>query len=380
LPKLRRYFSPCTIGLEEVLERELTDLGALQVERRRGGVHYRGDLALGYASCIWLRTAVRVQEEIAHGQVDNKQDLYDLVSAMTWAQYMDVDQTLGVDASIRDSFARDPRTASLTVKDAIVDQFRDREGRRPSVERKLPHLPLRIILQGNHARLYRDFCGESLHKRGYRPIQVKSPVNESLAAGLLLLAGWDRRSSLLDPMCGSATILIEAALLAGDRAPGLAKSFPFDLWPDFEADSWTRLVADAEHRAADGAANIPRLFGADRHSGALSVARKAVQTAGVAKYITLETSRISDLNPADHYDNIFVNPPYGERIGEEEDLERSWHDLGTFLHERCHGATAFVLSGNPALTKQLRLRASRKWPVKNGPLDCRLVQYNLRPR
>lgn len=378
MPRQRRFFAPCTHGLEPVLEQELQRLGAHQVESRRGGVHFRGELPLGYAACLWLRTAIRVQEELAHGTAHSREDLYSFVRRVNWSEYLRVDQTLAVDAAIRDSFANDPRTPALVVKDAIVDQFRDQQGVRPSVERNTPNLPLRVVLQGSKVRLYRDYSTESLHKRGYRPIQVKSPLNECLAAGLLVLAGWSRQWSLLDPMCGSGTFLIEAAWMASDRAPGLGRSFPFDLWPDFDAAAWNRLAEDAARRAREGLARIPRLLGADRHEGALELAKKAAGAAGVADHIEFRLSRVSDLDPGERPDTVVTNPPYGLRIGRGEDLTDTWHDLGTFLHEKCPGSRAFVLSGNQELTRLLRLKATRKWPVKNGPIDARWIRYDLR--
>jgi putative N6-adenine-specific DNA methylase len=290
---------------------------------------------------------------------------------------MAVDQTLAVDASIRDSFLNDSRFAGQIVKDAIVDQFRERQGSRPSVDRHCPDLPIKLHLRGSDATLYRDFTGTSMHKRGYRPIQVKSPLNESIAAGILLLSGWDRKAALLDPMCGSGTIAIEAALMAGDRAPGLNRLFAFELWPDFDEALWSNLRAAAEHRAQIGTARIPPIEAADRHPGALALARRAAEAAGVARHIRFTKTDVRNLEPTTRPEAIYVNPPYGERLG-EADLIASWRDLGGFLRNRCAGASAYVLSGNPELTRHLGLRTDRKWPLHNGPIDCRLLRYEVR--
>ena len=202
---LRYFFAPCTKGLESVLATELQALGAGKVEQRRGGCAFVGDLALGYAACLWLRTAIRVQEEVARGRVRDRDDLYALADSFDWTRSITALQTLAIDGAVKDSFANDTRFPVLVVNDAIVDQFRKRGGRRPDVDKERPDLPVRLVLLGDEAILYRDLAGESLHKRGYRDVQHKSPLNEALAAGLLLLTEWDRQSPLCDPMCGSAT-------------------------------------------------------------------------------------------------------------------------------------------------------------------------------
>jgi 23S rRNA G2445 N2-methylase RlmL len=373
----RQYFAACTLGLEDVLASELRELGARDVRSMRGGAHFTGDLALGYSANLWLRTAIRIQETLTRGDARNRDELYRLVGSLDWSRHMTVDQTLAVDASIRDTFLTDSRFAGQIVKDAVVDQFRKRLDKRPSVDRKTPDLPLKLHLRKREATLYRDLTGASLHKRGYRPIQVKSPLNEALAAGMLLISEWDRQSPLLDPMCGSGTIAIEAALLSGDRAPGIGRLFAFELWPDHDEKLWNDLRNKAEERAKAGAANIPPIEAADRHGGALSLARQAARSAGVSSHIHLTQSAIKHLEPSTPPKSVYVNPPYGERIG-AEDLVESWHDLGAFLRERCKGAAAFVLSGNPELTRHLGLRAERKWPLHNGPIDCRLLRYVIR--
>ena len=195
----REFYAACTIGLEEVLEGELVALGAEILERRRGGMRFSGSRRLGYEAALWLRTAVRLQEVVDSGPVESETQLYDFVRSIDWQEHLRIDQTLAVDASVRDACLTHSRYAALKVKDAIVDQFRERDGRRPDVDAKRPVLPLKLFLFGDRATLYRDLSGDSLHKRGYRPIQVKSPLNEAIAAGLVLLSGWDRRSEVLRP-------------------------------------------------------------------------------------------------------------------------------------------------------------------------------------
>ncbi len=369
-----RYYSPCSLGLESVLAAELTALDARDVVPGRGGVAFSGDRELGYRCCLWLRSAVRVQEILAEFPAPSPEALYDGVAALDWPGLSRVDDTLAVDANVRDSAITHSGFAALKTKDAIVDCFRAATGRRPSVDRKRPDLPLKLVIKRDHAQLSRDLSGASLHKRGYRPIQVKSPLNESIAAGLLLLAGWDRRTALADPMCGSGTLVIEAALMACDRAPGLGRGFAFERWPDLDHQLWTSLREEARERVRP---DVPcSLVGADRHGGAISLAQRAAHQAGVEGLVSFSVSSAADWRPQPPPGFVITNPPWGERL-ESDDLDATWDELSLFLKQGCPGATAHVLSGNPELTRRLRMKADRRWPVRNGPIDCRLLRYEI---
>ena len=371
-----RYYAACTLGLEEVLEKELAALGANELERRRGGVEFTGDQALGYKACLWLRSATRVQEELLRRPVRDPRELYDAVSELDWSSFMRVQQTLAVDASVKDSGITHSQYAGLVVKDAIVDQWKNKLGTRPNVDVENPDLPIKLSLRQDAMRLYRELSGESLHKRGYRPIQVKSPLNEATAAGLLLIAGYSGTGVLVDPMCGSGTFLIEAALIALDRAPGLKRRFAFENWPDLDRAAWSGLRSEARSRCKQTI--TARLFGADRHAGALELARLSAETAGVQDLVSFFQSSAAQFAPPETPTFVIVNPPYGERLGEGADLVASWHELGNFLHKRCAGAEAFVLCGSAELTRNLGLRSAQRWPVMNGPIECRLVRYEVR--
>ncbi len=373
----QRYFAACTLGLESVLRDELQALGMENVREARGGAHFTGNRRAGYRAALWLRSALRVQLELAERSVRDERALYDLVRDQAWERFLDADGTLLVDASVRDSFLTHTRFAAQLVKDAVVDRFRDRFGRRPNVARTAPDLPIKLRLNRDVATLYVDLSGESLHKRGYRDVQVKSPLNEAIAAGLLLATGWDRASPLADPMCGSGTFVIEAARLAGDVAPGLQREFAFERWNDLERRAWAAIRDDARERAAAGRGNIPPLEAADRHGGAISIAQRSVRAAGMADVVRFTTSDLRAFEPAVEPALVVCNPPYGERLGEGDDLERSWRALGDWLRGRS-GATAWVLCGNPELTRFLGLRTSRRLPVRNGPIDCRFLRYEIR--
>lgn len=378
---MANYYVACTLGLEQVLADELRALGAGAVVVRRGACSFVGEPATAYRACLWLRSAIRVQEELARGTVRDRDDLYALTGTVDWSRSITHLQTLAIDGSVRDSFANDTRYPVLVVKDAICDQFRSRVDKRPDVARERPDLPLKLVLQGDEAILYRELGGEPLHKRGYREVLHKSPLNEATAAGLLLLTDWDRRSPVCDPMCGSATFLVEAAWLATDRAPGLGRSFAFEHWRDTDLDAWRTIYDEAEARAAKGQDKLPRLCGNDRHPGAIAIAQQALAAAGLAGKVQLTHGDARDYVPPFPPQLVVTNPPYGERLQSEPDsLADSWRALGEFLHRRCPGASAYVLCGNPELTRHLGLRAAQKFPVRNGPLDCRWLRYEIEER
>ncbi len=372
------YYAACTLGLEHVLADELRALGADRIQERRGACAFVAEPALAYRACLWLRSAIRVQEELARGTVRDRDDLYALTGTVDWSRSITHLQTLAVDGSVKDSFANDTRYPVLVVKDAICDQFREHTGKRPDVARDRPHLPIKLVLQGQDAILYRELGGEPLHKRGYREILHKSPLNEATAAGLLLATDWDRRSPVCDPMCGSATFLIEAAWIATDRAPGLGRSFAFEHWRDADLDAWREAYDEAEARAAAGADRLPKLCGNDRHPGAIAIAKKALAGAGLADRVQLHEGDAADYVPPFAPALVVTNPPYGERVGgSPQELDDTWRALGRVLHERCAGASAYVLCGNPEVTKFLGLRASGRMPVRNGPIECRWLRYEV---
>ena len=383
MPARIEYFAPTTLGVEAALAMELAELGAQEISTRPGGASFVGDRRLGYAANLWLRSAIRVQDLLLRSPARGKDALYAAVRRIDWSRHMRLEQTLAVDASVRDSELTHSNFVGLTVKDAIVDQVRERTGRRPSVNADDPDLPLKVVLKSNALTIWRNLSGDSLHKRGYRPVQVKSPLNEVTAAGLLRLSGWDRSSPLCDPMCGSGTLLIEAAMLAADRAPGMNRRFAFERWLDFDPLLWRAVRADAQTRAK---ATLPfAIEGADRHGGAISIAEKSAHLAGVADLVRFSVSDAADwtpmrgIGPADGPGiplTVVCNPPYGERIGEGDDLTGSWLALGRFLR-RCHGSRASVLCGNPDMPREIDLPTSRQLSVMNGQIECRLLGYEL---
>jgi putative N6-adenine-specific DNA methylase len=370
-----RHLAQCTRGLEQVLAQELRDLGASGVRVIAGGALFDADAALACRATFWLRSAVRVLERVVSGRIEDFDQLYELASQPRWEELVGVKQSFAVHATVTNGPFTDRHFAALRVKDALVDQIRKRRGSRPSVDRRDPDVPLRLVVRGDEAHLFRDLAGDSLHRRGYRPVQVKSPLSEAVAAGLLLLSSWDRESSLLDPMCGSGTFVIEAAALAADRAPGFARKFAAERFPDADPRLWKRLREEAADRLKRSLSF--RLLGVDRHPGAVGVAKKSARAAGLSHLMQFKIADATDFEPPYAPAVVVANPPWGERLGEGSDLVASWRALGTLLR-RCSGAHAYVLSGAPELTRHIGLRSSQRWPVRVGQLDARWLHYEMR--
>ncbi len=375
----RTFFATCALGLEEVLRDELVALGAAHAHVSRGRVAFHGPLALGYAACLWSRSASRVQEQLFRDRpAGSRKQLYDAVYDFDWAPFLRPDNTMAVSAAVRDSTATDSRFVALVTKDAIVDQLRVRFGSRPDVDPQKPDVPIRVVLRQERATVLRDLGGGSLHRRGWRPIQVKSPLNEAIAAGLLMHAGWKGEGTLHDPMCGSGTFLVEAGHMAQDRAPGLGREFAFERWLDLDRKAWRRLRDEAAERFEEGRQRPLSITGSDHHGGALSIARRSLEAADLRGVIEVQRCSLA----AAHLDRppqlVVSNPPWGLRM-DQEDLEQTWRQLGQFLKSNCGGATAWLLSGDAAITQPLRMKAARRVPIQIGPVDARWIRYDVLP-
>jgi putative N6-adenine-specific DNA methylase len=372
-----RYFATCARGLEPVLADELRALGAADVEPGRGGVQFAGDHALLYQANLWLRTAIRVLRPVLEADVHSPDELYDAVRSVDWSHYLTPDHTLAVDCNVRDSEITHSKYAALRVKDAICDQFVERVGRRPSVDVDEPMVGLNLHVYRDHAVLSLDSSGESLHKRGYRPILTKAPLNEALAAALVLLSGWKGDTPFVDPMCGSGTLPIEAAWLSLRRPPGLTrKRFGFQGWMDYDVRLWTRL-RDEARRGVRKSLGAP-VLGSDARRDAVNFATGNARAAGIGNLVRFEVKDLRDFRPPPGPPGtILCNPPYGERIGEEKELRGLYKLLGDVLRERCTGWTAYVFTGNAALARHIGLPAAAQTPLFNGKIPCRLLKYEL---
>jgi putative N6-adenine-specific DNA methylase len=370
-----RYFATCARGLEAVLADELRELGALSVAVGRGGVHFEGDRALLYRANLWLRTAIRVLWPILETPVTSPEELYEAVQTVDWSRYLTPEHTLAVDCNVRDSQITHSKYAALKTKDAICDQFVEHIGRRPSVDVDEPMIGLNLHIYRNEAVLSLDSSGESLHKRGYRPIQTRAPLNEALAAGLVLLSGWKEDVPLVDPLCGSGTLCIEAAWLALRRPPGLTRRrFGFMGWMDYDVGLWTELRDQA--RAGVGKSLPAEIVGSDLRRDAVAMARANARAAGIGHLLHFETRDLRDFRPPHGPGGIILcNPPYGERLGEEKELGELYRALGEVFQEHCSGWKLFVFTGNARLARQIGLKPRTQVHLFNGKIPCRLLEF-----
>ena len=371
------YFATCARGLEPVLAHELELLKAEEVEPGRGGVAFVGPLELVYHANLWLRTAVRVLRPVLKAGVKSPEELYEAVRGINWSQYLTPEHTLAVDCNVRDSAITHSHYAALKTKDAICDWFVDKVGRRPSVDVENPLVGFNLHIYKNEMTLSLDSSGDSLHKRGYRPVQTKAPLNEALAAGILQLAGWKPEEPLVDPLCGSGTIPIEAAWMALSRPPGLTrKRFGFMGWLDFDIKSWTE-VRDAARAQIKKHLPAP-IQGSDLRSDSVLHSRQNAKTAGVGHLLKFTRCDAKTLKPPAGPAGWWIcNPPYGERIGEEKEVEALYRDVGKNLRENWAGWRAAFFSGNPILEELIGLTPIKSVPLYNGKIACRLIAYQL---
>jgi putative N6-adenine-specific DNA methylase len=370
-----RFFATCSRGLEPILAEELRQIGANDVESGRGGVGFAGDRGVLYRANLWLRTAVRVLQPILEADVESPDELYQAVQTLDWSQYMTPEQTLAVDCNVRDSKITHSLFAALRTKDAICDQFIARMGRRPSVDTERPMVGLNLHVYRDHCVLSLDSSGDSLHKRGYRPVLTKAPLNEALAAALILRCGWDPATAFVDPMCGSGSIPIEAAWIALKRPPGLTrKHFGFMGWLDFDIALWTQIRDDARRNVLK---KLPApILGFDIRNDAIEFSRSNARSAGVGHLLRFERDDVRDFRPPEGTPGtILLNPPYGERIGDEKELRPLYQKMGEVFAEHCRGWNIGVFSGNDGLARRIKLPVIESVPLWNGKIPCRLLRY-----
>ncbi|MBO5362546.1 MAG: RNA methyltransferase [Paludibacteraceae bacterium] len=364
-------------GLEQVLAKELIELGANNVQIERRAVSFTGDKRMLYTANFCLRTASRVLVPIATFKAKKTDDIYEQVKLLDWAQYMTAKTTFQIDATVYSDLFRHSQFITYRVKDAIVDWWIEHGGVRPSVQLSNPDIYLNVHIAGDTVTLSLDSSGESLHKRGYRVANTQAPINEALAAGMLLLAGWHGQSDFYDPMCGSGTLLIEAALIARNIAPGIyRKGFAFEKWASFDADLFEDIYSD-DSRERDFKYKI---YGSDAGFYAVQTAQKNIQSANLQRDIEVKQIRIEELRLADKNTEgalVMMNPPYGERLSQDKDVLRLYQDMGTALKHQFCGATAWIISSNEEALKCVGLRPAKRIHLINGDLDCLFNQYVL---
>jgi putative N6-adenine-specific DNA methylase len=364
----------CSRGLEQVLEAEIQDLGGRDVARQRGAIQFQGDARTLARVCIGARSVMRVLSPLAVGRFGGRDGLYDCARSVAWERFVRPGGTVWVDVAGRHPALTNTRFAAQVVKDAAVDRIRDLKGWRPTVNREKPGLPIHVHLEADGGSIALDAAGSPLSRRGYRPRSGPAPLNEALAAGLLLMAGYDGTVPLVDPFCGTGTLVIEAALIANRLAPNLNRRFAFEGFPGHSP----RVLDEVreEFRAQSTRAPAP-IEGRDAESAAVTATLANARRAGVIQTVRAFQEEATAMTLPEEPGIIVGNPPWGQRMGEGTNLEILYGAFGDRLKAVAAGWSAWLLVGESSLAKKVGLRASRRIPVYNGPVECRWLRYDL---
>ena len=371
--------------MEDILATELKQLGAEDVHPKLAGVSFQGDIEMAYRACLWSRTANRILLPLSQFEVNSQQDLYDAVKKINWFDHFKPDDTFAVSFNAKNSEAiRNSHFGSLVVKDAIVDQMRAKFHKRPNIEMNHPTIRINVYLSSEQAQLSLDLSGNSLHKRGYREANVQAPIKENLAAAMLLRSGWPeiakQGGSLIDPMCGSGTLLLEAAMIAADVAPGLLRDYyGFLGWKKHDNESWQKLLSEAEQRKTTGLNQMPIIAGFDQSRQTAATAIKHVENAGFANKVHVEKREINDSSPANSWQPglLICNPPYGERLGDDEQISQLYLQFGETLKSNFKGWKASLIISNPEMGFRLGIRSQKPITLFNGALECKLLRMDI---
>ncbi len=372
----QNYFATVARGLEAIAAQELESLGAKDVKPSFAGVAFQGDQTLLYRVNLWSRVVFRVLMPITQVKAFNPETLYKSVKKLEWSDYLNPDQSFAVTCTGSNPRLNHSHFTTLQIKNAIVDQQREQFGYRSDVELEQPDIVINAHIQQNYCQLSLDSSGISLHRRGYRPAMGLAPLKETLAAALLAIAEWQPEQPLYDPLCGSGTFLLEAGLKSLAIAPGkFQPRFCFQQWPDYDGDHWQQLLDEAKTGEL-GQLAAP-IWGSEQDAEILSQARTNAQNCGLDQQVQFLQRNFAEIEAPADSGVLICNPPYGKRLGNEEDLGDFYKSLGDTLKQKFKGWTAFILSGNPALTKRIGLRTARRFSVYNGTIPCTLLKYEL---
>lgn len=379
-----KLFATAPEGTISLLETELIQLGATQIDVRPRGIAFEADLEGVYRICLNSRIANRILMPVTRFKATSPEAIYDEIKAIRWEKHLHSSGTLAIDVTANRADVSHSHYAMLKVKDAVVDRFREQFDERPSIDTEFPDLRLNLLLQGERAQISVDLSGGSLHRRGYRIDGAGAPLKENLAAAILLHAGWDKIAAaggaLHDPMCGSGTLLIEAALIAGDIAPGLYREhFGFLGWRRHDKALWQKVVDEAKERRSEGLAKIPPISGCDANPGAIDAAQHNIESVMLDEYITLEVKRLEEDStpPAAATGLLIANPPYGERMGKTTDLHPLYANLGKMAQQHYKGWLFGLFTGNPDLAPETNLIDHQPIELKNGQIPCKLFRYHI---
>jgi putative N6-adenine-specific DNA methylase len=372
---MNQFFATCPRGLEAVLAQELATLGANQVKATDGGARFSGQMALCYRVNLESRVASRVLWQIDQAPYRNEEDVYLRARGLPWENWFTPHQTIAVKVTAQHCALKSLEFITLRIKDAACDHFRDLTGIRPSVDTRVPDVRIHAYFDAQQFTLYLDTSGETLFKRGYRQFTGEAPLRENLAAGILKLCGWEPGVPLFDPMCGSGTFVLEAALMALHIPPGSKRSFGFERLKNFEGEAWEKIRAAAA--AQPVAATTLPIYGSDHDKWAVMDAKKNLENAGLTGVATVQEKDILDITAPAANGVLVMNPPYGERIGETDELAELYPKLGSVLKQRFAGWKVGIFTADTRLPKLMRLKPSRKIPLFNGAIECRLYLFEM---
>lgn len=361
-------------GLEETLSEELKSIGAKNIKTLQRAVSYTGDNMVLYKSNLHLRTAIRVLVPILKFKANSERELYKGVQTINWEKYLNTNKTFAIDGTTSGEIFTHSKYAALLMKDAIVDKFRDKFDERPSIDTENPDLRINLHINHNNVTISLDSSGSNLGKRGYKLRQVFAPLSEVLASGIILLSGWDKKQDFIDPMCGSGTFSIEAALIAKNIAPGSFRKFNFENWKDFDRGLWRMLKKEAVSNEIDFNGKI---MGFDVDDEAITISNENSRRAGVNRIVSFEYQDFTNSNKEFSDSHIIMNPPYGERLMEDDEIIPFYKEIGDQLKHNYTNCDAFIFSGNLRAIKHVGLKASTKIKLFNGPIECRLNKFEL---
>jgi len=370
-----QYFASCPRGLEAILSGELTALGAGDVKVVDGGVKFESSTEVMYRANLTSRIATRILCRVANGNYKTEDDLYNAALNIKWANLFDVSHGIKVSTTGVKCPLKSLDFMTLRIKDAVCDQFRTQVNARPNVEIRDPDIRIHLYLEADYFDLYIDTSGQPLYQRGFRKSSVEAPIRENLAAGILALSGWKPGEPLLDPMCGSGTFLIEAAMISVNQAPGLKRSFGFENWSNFNSVRFKNIKS--EYQSNIKPVVFSHIYGSDEDLRAIRVTKSNLEEAGLKSAVELSCKSFNDIVAPTKGGVLITNPPYGVRIGEDEDLAKAYPLWASTMKKKLSGWRTYFLTSDLRMPKLMRLSPSKKTPLYNGALDCRLFEIKM---
>lgn len=372
---MNQYFATCPRGLEALLQAELQSIGAKDIKPTDGGVGFAGELSVCYSANLHSRIATRILMQVGRGSYTNEDDLYQAAYKLNWPNWFDVKHDFMVKVTGVKCPLKSLEFATLRIKDAVCDKFRQVVDSRPYIDTKNPAVRIHAYLTADSYVYYVDTSGDALYMRGNRKASIEAPLRENLSAGILQLSGWKAGQALLDPMCGSGTFLLEAAMISLNIAPGLKRNFGFEKLKNYESDTWKKIKNTALKNAKT--VSFQKIYGSDSDLRAVRVARQNLSEAGFAEAVQLAQVDITEVIPPAESGVMVANPPYGVRIGEDEELALLYPKMGEALKRKFAGWNTYFLTNDLRLPKLMRLTPSKRTPLFNGPLECRLFEIKM---